>query len=124
MNFFYDLPDEIQEKIYFEAHKLNSKDLFKQIKKIDFWKQRVTPCPCRQDPPDIYIDLEMTKLLYTLGATQEELREYYCARDWLCACWGIDGSRPDFENKYIKVWRDINVYVDPSDFPEYFRPKN
>ena len=35
MNFFYDLPDEIQEKIYFEAHKLNSKDLFKQIKKID-----------------------------------------------------------------------------------------
>ena len=112
MNFFYDLPDEIQEKIYFEAHKLNSKDLFKQIKKIDFWKHRVD----YQLPGDTYVDLEMLKLLYSLGATQEELGEYYYARDW------TDGRKERkkehlFENKYLKVWYDYWV----ERVPDYFR---
>ena len=77
MNFFYDLPDEIQEKIYHEAHKINSKDLFKEIKTIDFWNRDDT----------CYAILEMTKLLYKLDATQEERGDYYYCLDW------IDGKR-------------------------------
>ena len=34
MNFFYDLPYDIQKKIYFEAHKLKYKDTFKKMCKF------------------------------------------------------------------------------------------
>ena len=40
MNFFYDLPHEIQEKIYFEAHKIKYKDVSIGIKPINWWKGR------------------------------------------------------------------------------------
>jgi hypothetical protein len=96
MNFFYDLPDEIQEKIYHEAHKINSKDLFKEIKTIDFWNRDDT----------CYAILEMTKLLYKLDATQEERGDYYYCLDW------IDGKRLNitmediFENKYYRMYYD------------------
>lgn len=96
MNFFYDLPCDIQDKIYHEVHKLNSKDLFKKIQSIDFW-QRDDVC---------FSILSMTKLLYNLGATRKELRDYYFCLDWL------DGKRLNitmediFENKYYQIYYD------------------
>jgi hypothetical protein len=89
MNFFYDLPYDIQKKIYFEAHKLNFKDTFKKIGSIVFG---------RSVPP-------LTDLLYQRGATQKELRDYHSCLDW------IDGKslttmEDMIENRYYDVFYD------------------
>jgi len=96
MNFFYDLPDELQDKIYFEAHKLNSKDTFEKIKKIDFW--------IRDDVG--FAIMSMTNLLYYLGATQKELRDYYFCLDWL------DGKKLNITTEDMDNNLYYNVYYD------------
>jgi hypothetical protein len=96
MNFFYDLPDELQDKIYFEAHKLNSKDTFEKIKKIDFW--------IRDDVG--FAIMSMTNLLYYLGATQKELRDYYFCLDWL------DGKKLNITTEDMDGNLYYNVYYD------------
>lgn len=107
MNFFYDLPDDIREKIYKCAHKLNSKDTFEKIKKIDFW--------IRDDVG--FAIMSMTNLLYYLGATQKELRDYYFCLDWL------DGKKLNItsedmeDNLYYNVYYD---YWDRVEESEYF----
>ncbi len=94
MNHFESLPDDIQDKIYFEVHKLKCKDTFKKIRSIDFWH--------RDDVG--YSILAMTNLLYQYGATQREIRDYYFCLDW------IDGKILNitiehvFENKYYHVY--------------------
>ena len=106
MNFFYDLPDDIQEKIYFEAHKLNSKAIIKKINSIDFW---------RRDDVGFAI-LSMTNLLYYLGATQKELQDYFFCLDWL------DGKRlnitmEDMDNNlYYNVYYDYWDRVEESEY--------
>ena len=96
MNFFYDLPDDIQEQIFFEVHRLQSKDTLEKIKKIDFWRR-----------DDIgYAILSMTNLLYSLGASKNELQDYFFCLDWL------HGKRLNItmedmiENKYYDVYYD------------------
>jgi hypothetical protein len=96
MNFFYDLPDDLQEKIHKHTHKLKSKDTFEKIKKIDFWQR-----------DDIgFAILAMTNLLYHLGATQKELRDYYFCLDWL------DGKRLNITIEDIEDNLYYNVYYD------------
>ena len=106
MNFFYALPDDIQEKIYFEAHKLNSKDTFEKIKKIDFW---------HRGHPAIR---GMTNLLYYLGASQKELKDYFFCLDWL------NGTRLNTtgvvmmdDNLYYNVYYE---YWDQEEESEYY----
>lgn len=106
MNFFYDLPDDIQEQIFFEAHKLQSKDTLEKIKKIDFWRR-----------DDIgYATLAMTNLLYSLGAAKNELQDYFFCLDWL------DGKRLNItmedmiENKYYDVYYDYWDRVEESEY--------
>ncbi len=106
MNFFYDLPCDIQEQIFFEAHKLKSKDTFEKIKKIDFW---------RRDDIGFAI-LSMTNLLYYLGAAQKELRDYYFCLDWL------DGKKLNItmedmaDNLYYNVYYDYWDRVEESEY--------
>jgi hypothetical protein len=94
MNFFYDLPDDLQEKIYKHTHEIQSKNMFGKIKKIEFWR--------RDDVG--YSILAMTNLLYHLGATQRELEDYHFCLDWL------DGKilnirlEDMIENKYYDVY--------------------
>ena len=94
MNHFYDLPDDIQEKIYKHAHEIQSKNMFGKIKKIEFWR--------RDDVG--YSILAMTNLLYHLGAPQKELEDYHFCLDWL------DGKilnirlEDMIENKYYDVY--------------------
>lgn len=94
MNRLESLPDDIQDKIYHEVHKLNSEHLFKEIN-TRYFGDRVGKC---------YSILEMTQLLYNLDMTQEELTEYYYCLDWL------DGKRLNitmediFENKYYRIY--------------------
>ena len=88
------LPEELQEQIFFEAHKIQSKDTFEKIKKIDFWQR-----------DDIgFAILAMTNLLYDLGATQKELRDYYFCLDWL------DGKRLNITIEDIEDNLYYNVY--------------
>jgi len=107
MNFFYDLPDDIIEKIYKCTHELQSKETFRKIQSIDFWR--------RDDVG--YAILEMTNLLYHLCATREEIRDYYFCLDWL------DGKRlyitmeDMIENKYYHVYYE---YWDRVEESEYF----
>lgn len=106
MNRFESLPDDIQEKIYFEVHKLKCKDTFKKIRSIDFWN--------RDDVG--YSILAMTNLLYQLSATQREIRDYYFCLDW------IDGKRLNitiedfFENKYYRIYYDYWERVAESEY--------
>lgn len=100
------LPEELQEQIFFEAHKLKSKDTFEKIKKIDFWQR-----------DDIgYSIIAMTNLLYNLGATQKELRDYYFCLDWL------DGKRLNItiedieDNLYYNVYHDYWDQVAESEY--------
>ncbi len=100
------LPEELQEQIFFEAHKIQSKDTFKKIKKIDFWQR-----------DDIgFAILAMTNLLYHLGATQKELRDYYFCLDWL------DGKRLNItiedieDNLYYNVYHDYWDQVAESEY--------
>ena len=94
MNRLESLPDDIQYKIYHEVHKLNSKHLFEEIKTRDFW-DRVGTC---------YSILEMTKLLYDLDMTQEELTEYYYCLDWLYGKRQNIKMEDLFENKYYRIY--------------------
>ena len=100
------LPEELQEQIFFEAHKLKSKETFKKIKKIDFW---------RRDDVGFAI-LGMTNLLYNLGAPQKELRDYFFCLDWL------DGKRlnitmEDMDNNlYYNVYYDYWDRVEESEY--------
>ena len=94
MNYFYDLPDDLQEKIYKHIHEIQSKNTFEKIKKIDFW---------RRDDIGFAI-LAMTNLLYHLGATQKELRDYYFCLDWL------DGKRLNITIEDIEDNLYYNVY--------------
>ena len=88
------LPEELQEQIFFEVHKIQSKDTFEKIKKIDFWQR-----------DDIgFAILAMTNLLYHLGATQKELRDYYFCLDWL------DGKRLNITIEDIEDNLYYNVY--------------
>ena len=96
MNRFESLPDDIQEKIYFEVHKLKCKDTFKKIRSIDFWH--------RDDVG--YAILSMTNLLYHLDATKKELRDYYFCLDWL------DGKRLNITIEDIQDNLYYNVYCD------------
>ena len=106
MNFFYDLPDELQDFIHREAHKIKFKDISEKIKKIDFWH--------RDDVG--YAILSMTNLLYHLGASRKELRDYYFCLDWL------DGKRLNItmedmiENKYYDVYYDYWDRVEESEY--------
>ena len=96
MNFFYDLPDDLQEKIYKHTHEIQSIDAFEKIKKIDFWQR-----------DDIgFAILAMTNLLYDLGATQKEIRDYYFCLDWL------DGKRLNITIEDIEDNLYYNVYYD------------
>ena len=106
MNFFYDLPDELQDFIHREAHKIKFKDTVGKIKKIDFWQR---------DDIGIAI-LSMTNLLYHLGASQKELRDYYFCLDWL------DGKRLNItiedieDNLYYNVYHDYWDQVAESEY--------
>lgn len=90
------LPDDIQEKIYFEVHKLKCKDTFEKINSIDFWH--------REDVG--YALLSMTDLLYYLGASQNELRDYFFCLDWL------DGKRLNITMEDMAYNLYYNVYYD------------
>ena len=96
MNLFYDLPDEIQEKIYFEAHKINYKDVSIGIKHINWgktWMRR-----------NVFLALSLT--LYENGATQRELDEYFTLVDWLQEKDESITIEDIQENKYYHVfWR-------------------
>jgi hypothetical protein len=93
-NYFESLPDDLQDKIYRHTHELQSKEIFKKIQLIDFWKR------------DDWLLLSMNDLLYNLGATKMELRDYYFCLDWL------DGRKLDIEmediieNKYYNIWSE------------------
>jgi hypothetical protein len=106
MNRFESLPDDIQEKIYFEVHKLKCKDTFEKINSIDFW---------RRDDVGFAI-LSMTNLLYYLGATQKELQDYFSCLDWL------DGKRLNItmedmaNNLYYNVYYDYWDRVEESEY--------
>lgn len=106
MNRFENLPDEIQDKIYFEVHKLKFKNTFKKIHSIDFW--------IRDDVG--YAILSMTNLLYNLGASKKELKDYFFCLDWL------DGKRlnitmEDMDNNvYYNVYYDYWDRVEESEY--------
>ena len=93
MNFFYDLPHDIQKKIYFEAHKKANFKTLSAIKRINWHKGR-----------KVNAFLALSVLLYNNGATQRELDEYFTLIDWL------DGKYIEFvdiiENKYYQVYFD------------------
>lgn len=96
MNHFYDLPDDLQEKIYKHTHKIQSKDTFEKIKKIDFWQR-----------DDIgYAILLMTKLLYLRRASKKELKDYYFCLDWL------DGKKLNITIEDMDNNLYYNVYYD------------
>jgi hypothetical protein len=106
MNRFDSLPDDIQEKIYHEVHKLNSKDLFIKIKKIEFWQRR---------HPAIR---GMTNLLYHLGASKKELKDYFFCLDWLNGIrLNITGVVMMDDNLYHNVYYD---YWDWEEESEYY----
>lgn len=95
MNFFYDLPNEIQEKIYFEAHKINYKEILIGIKRINWWKGR-----------NGNVFLALSLMLYENGATQRELDEYFTLIDWLDQTDESITFEDIQENKYYHVfWR-------------------
>jgi hypothetical protein len=106
MNRFESLPDDIQEKIYFEVHKLKCKDTFKKINSVDFW---------RRDDRGFAI-LSMTNLLYFLGASKNELKDYFFCLDWL------GGKRLNItmedmiKNKYYDVYYDYWDLVEESEY--------
>ncbi len=96
MNFFYDLPQDIQDKIHKHAHELQSNETFRKIQSIDFWQ--------RGDVGHAIV--AMTNLLYHLSASQKELQDYYFCLDWL------DGKRQGItvedmkDNLYYNAYRD------------------
>ena len=94
MNFFYDLPDEIQEKIYFEAHKIKYNNVSISIKHINWWKGR-----------NGNAFLIMSSLLYENGATQRELDEYFTLIDWLDQKHKSITYEEIQENKYYQEFR-------------------
>ena len=94
MNLFYDLPDEIQEKIYFEVHKIKIKDVLIGIKRINWWKGR-----------NGNVFLIMSSLLYNNGATQRELDEYFTLIDWLDQKDKSITYEDIQENKYYQEFR-------------------
>lgn len=102
MNFFYDLPNEIQEKIYFEAHKINYKDVSIEIKRINWgktWTRR-------------NVFLALTSMLYKNGATQRELDEYFTLVDWLQQKDESITIEDIQENKYYHVfWHHSTFYL-------------
>jgi|TARA_Y100000389_G_scaffold154052_1_gene154495 hypothetical protein len=93
MNFFYDLPYDIQKKIYFEAHKKANFKTLSDIKRINWQSTR---------KGNVFLALSI--LLYNNGATQRELDEYFTLIDWM------DGKYIEFvdiiENKYYQVYFD------------------
>lgn len=94
MNLFYDLPDEIQEKIYFEVHKIKIKDVLIGIKRINWWRGR-----------NGNVFLIMSSLLYNNGATQRELDEYFTLIDWLDQKDKSITYEDIQENKYYQEFR-------------------
>ena len=102
MNLFYDLPDEIQEKIYFEAHKINYKDVSIGIKRINWgktWMRR-----------NVFLALSL--MLYENGATQRELDEYFTLIDWLDQTDESITFEDIQENKYYHVFWRHYTFVD------------
>jgi hypothetical protein len=106
MNFFYDLPDDLQEKIYKHTHEIQSNNTFGKIKKIDFWR--------RDDGG--YSILSMTRYLYDTDVSQKELRDYYFCLDWL------DGKKLNItiedidDNLYYHVYCDYWDQVAESEY--------
>ena len=106
MNFFYDLPDELQDFIHREAHKIKFKYISEKIKKIEFWQRR---------HPAIR---GMTNLLYYLGASKKELKDYFFCLDWLNGIrLNITGTVMMDDNLYHNVYYD---YWDLEEESEYY----
>lgn len=106
MNFFYDLPEDIIEKIFKCAHEMKLKKSLDIIKTIDFWKR---------DDVGFAISL-MTRSFYNLGGTKKELQDYFFCLDWL------DGKRLNvyaedmLENKYYDIYCDYWARVEESEY--------
>lgn len=94
MNFFCDLPYDIQKKIYFEAHKIKYNNVSISIKHINWWKGR-----------NGNAFLIMSSLLYENGATQRELDEYFTLIDWLDQKHKSITYEEIQENKYYQEFR-------------------
>jgi len=71
MNYYELLPEELQDKIYYETHKLTYKYVFVDIKEF------------RSKQIDYHHDcyLTMTETLYNSDMSQKELGDYFVALD-------------------------------------------
>lgn len=92
MNHFYDLPEELQEKIYLEAH---------------FMKFCVVIDELTSSQPGSGVEYSMQNCLYNTNMDKKEIENYFFCLDWL------DGKRLNitledvFENKYYRIYYDF-----------------
>lgn len=93
MNRLESLPYEIQDKIYFEAHKIKYNDVSNEIKHINLWKER-----------NGNVFLALSVFLHENGATQKELDEYFTLIDWLDNKDKTITFKDIQENKYYRVF--------------------
>lgn len=97
MNFFYDLPEELQDKIYGYLHESNFKNCILKInslnKKKTLWRAQIS------------------RILYSSGMPDSELEKYFTFLDW------VDGNPrgilQNFEfNIYYQAFNDFWLYFD------------
>jgi hypothetical protein len=96
MNRLEYLPDELQEKIYYETHKLKCKDVFEDIKEFKH-KQICYNYDCY---------LIMIETLYNSEMSQKELGDYFVALD------RINGKTFDTMIEVLIVNKYYNLYFD------------
>ena len=96
MNRLEYLPDELQEKIYYETHKLKCKDVFEDIK--EFKQKQI------DYNDDCY--LIMIEALYNGEMSQKELGDYFVALD------RINGKTFDTMFEVLIVNKYYNLFFD------------
>lgn len=101
------LPEEMQNKIYCESHRLKFKDVLKGVK--EFKSKRI----------DYNVDfyLIMLETLYDSEMSQKEREEYFTAMDCLEGRLEYDLSPGDLnENKYYNIFITHWVYQEEQDY--------
>jgi hypothetical protein len=107
MNRFEILPEELQNKIYYETHKLKFKDVLKEVK--EFKSKRIVY------NDDFY--LIMIGTLYDSEMSQKEREEYFTAMDCFEGKLEYDLCHDDLnENKYYNIFITYWVYEEEQDY--------
>lgn len=106
MNYLDYFPDELQEKIYYDAHKLKFKVIFRDIK--DF------KCKQIEYNPSCYI--MMLEMLYNSDMSPKELEDYFTALDYIDEKRDSINIEEMFENRYYNNYDEYD-----EEFGRYFQ---